>query len=978
MKGAFFLPFFLLLAAPYLSLTQELSYTHYDISDGLASSTVFCITQDRDGFIWMGTEAGVCRFDGKQFLTFTSADGLPDAEVLQMFGDSKGRVWMAPFRGSVAYYYQGKFHNPGNDKVLAAVGVRQNVRNFAEDSDGNILVQEAAALHIVHRDGRVKSYDSVEGKRIDSCSACARNKDGHFTVQIASNLFELSDTGFRWLERIPYPFENPNYMALSDSWGVWRADTNKTEIQSLVSGNAINIPFYFSMESSDSHISYSMVGDSMLYLNEFFGTLEYNLHQAVVGQRLLPARQVSRVFGDRAGNLWLTTLRSGIYRLNSAHFKMIRFPDQRFGESSITFIGPNLKGDKLILGDNHNATVQLSLPDMRVTYKNTVDYYGASRILFVHQLSANYYLYGSDAMVAVLSPAASQLKSKKWDGVKAACLVDDRRVLIGGTWGAGIFDLRSLRLTQRLWNSRISTVYCKNDTNYIGTLNGLWMLAGTKPPQYLGKTVDFLKNRIEAVTESDEGILWIASNDAGVIGYRNGKVVGEITKRQGLIGNVCHCIYLYHGILWVGTDKGLNRVQVNQPGYPVSFFNSNDGLASDNVNVVYASGSRIYVGTTTGLTYFDESKAVNGDECRLVISSITNSGRNRIGDSAAIVLPSKQNNIRFEFVAISYRSVGKITYRYRLNDLDSEWRETGDNYLAYPSLPSGEYEFQVQAVNRFGIKSEMRSIQFEVATPFWKEVWFQVVMLALFFSATWTFVAWRIRGVRKQQEQKAMQSRRMVELEHIALQSQMNPHFIFNCLNSIQQFVFDQDMIATNEYITGFARLIRATLNNSSRALISVSEEVEYLSDYLSLEKMRFKTKMDYRVLVEPGVDIQQSLLPPMLLQPYVENSVRHGLRHKKSGQGFIHIQFQKDKDHLVVIVQDNGIGRKKAMEYKTGEHIEYQSKGMSLTSARIQMLQVLYKTEIDVQVEDLKGEHGRAAGTRIVIRFPPIKEGAV
>ncbi len=514
MKGAFFLPFFLLLAAPYLSFTQELSYTHYDIADGLASSTVYCITQDRDGFIWMGTEAGVCRFDGKQFLTFTSTDGLPDAEVLQMFGDSKGRVWMAPFRGSVAYYYQGKFHNPGNDKVLAAVGVRQNVKNFAEDSDGNILVQEAAALHIVHPDGRVKSYDSVEGKGIDSCSECARNKDGHFTVQIASNLFELSDTGFRWLERIHYPYENPNYMALTDSWAVWRADVTKTEIQSLVSGKAISIPYYISMEGRDSHISYSMVGDSTLYLNEFFGTLEYNLHQAVVVQRLLPARQVSRVFGDRAGNLWLTTLRSGIYRLNSAYFKMIRFPDQQFGESSITFIGPNLKGDKLILGDNHNTTVQLSLADMRVTYKNTVDYYGANRILFVHQMDANRYLYGSDATVSVRSFSIFT-EYKKYDGIKAACVMDDGRVLIGGTWGAGIFDLRSLRLTKRLWNSRISAVYCKNDTNYIGTLNGLWMLAGTKPPQYLGETVDFLKNRIAAVTESEDGMLWVASNDGG-------------------------------------------------------------------------------------------------------------------------------------------------------------------------------------------------------------------------------------------------------------------------------------------------------------------------------------------------------------------------------------------------------------------------------------------------------------------------------
>jgi LytS/YehU family sensor histidine kinase len=208
-------------------------------------------------------------------------------------------------------------------------------------------------------------------------------------------------------------------------------------------------------------------------------------------------------------------------------------------------------------------------------------------------------------------------------------------------------------------------------------------------------------------------------------------------------------------------------------------------------------------------------------------------------------------------------------------------------------------------------------------------------------------------------------------LEHIALQSQMNPHFIFNCLNSIQQFVFDKDMMATNEYISGFARLIRATLNHSSRPFISLAEEVEYLGDYLSLEKVRFKNKMDYRITVEPELDVRRSLLPPMLLQPYVENCIRHGLRHKTSGHGIVHIHFRKEGERMVVNIRDNGIGRKKALEYRTREHIEYQSKGMSLTSARIQMIRVLYKSEIEVQVEDLQDRDGRPEGTRIQIRFP-------
>jgi LytS/YehU family sensor histidine kinase len=278
---------------------------------------------------------------------------------------------------------------------------------------------------------------------------------------------------------------------------------------------------------------------------------------------------------------------------------------------------------------------------------------------------------------------------------------------------------------------------------------------------------------------------------------------------------------------------------------------------------------------------------------------------------------------------------------------------------------------QFQAVNRFGVGSEVRAVPFEVATPFWNQLWFNLLAAAIFIAVTWLFIAWRIRRIRRQQGQKVMQSRRMAELEHIALQAQMNPHFIFNCLNSIQQFVFDKDMMATNEYISSFARLIRATLNHSSRPFISVSEEVEYLSDYLALEKMRFKDKMDYVVDTEPDIDVNRLLLPPMLLQPYVENSVRHGLRHKTSGQGYVRIHFRRQAERLLVTIRDNGIGRKRAMEYKTGEHIEYQSKGMSLTSARIQMINVLHKSQIDVSIEDLQDEAGQPEGTRIVISFP-------
>jgi LytS/YehU family sensor histidine kinase len=267
----------------------------------------------------------------------------------------------------------------------------------------------------------------------------------------------------------------------------------------------------------------------------------------------------------------------------------------------------------------------------------------------------------------------------------------------------------------------------------------------------------------------------------------------------------------------------------------------------------------------------------------------------------------------------------------------------------------------------------MLSQHFIVAIPFWKTVWFDVSVLALFVFLSWLVVTLRIKHIRRRQAEQEELHKRMAETEHMALQAQMNPHFIFNCLNSIQQYIFDQDIQVANKYLTGFAKLIRATLYNSSKPFITLAEEIAYISAYLSLEKLRFKEKMDYTVEVAPSLrkDVEDIFLPPMLIQPYVENSMRHGLRHRSEAGGYIRINVVQEDDKLTFIIEDNGIGREQAARYKTREHIEYQSKGMSLTADRIRLINTVNGGNIAVEVFDLKDQQGEACGTRVVLRFP-------
>jgi hypothetical protein len=286
---------------PCFSFAQEYSYSHYNITEGLAGSTVYSITQDKDGFIWTGTDAGVSRFDGTHFKNFTTKEGLPDIEVLQIFADSKGRIWMAPFHKSVCFYYRGKIHNEQNDPLLSRIHLKENIISFAEDAHGNILIHQRNALHLVKADGSVRQYDSLDHEAIRKCNAVSTSSSGHFLAQVGEKIIEFSAE--QCIRSMPFQFDggtNPNSLAMNSTRIAWM-DGFAYNIR-LFSRN--NIIHWLLDRTHVKHISFSLTpDDSLVYMNQSSGTLEYNVN---TGQttRYLPGIPVSRVFRDATGNLW--------------------------------------------------------------------------------------------------------------------------------------------------------------------------------------------------------------------------------------------------------------------------------------------------------------------------------------------------------------------------------------------------------------------------------------------------------------------------------------------------------------------------------------------------------------------------------------------------------------------------------------------------------------------------------------------------
>ena len=209
------------------------------------------------------------------------------------------------------------------------------------------------------------------------------------------------------------------------------------------------------------------------------------------------------------------------------------------------------------------------------------------------------------------------------------------------------------------------------------------------------------------------------------------------------------------------------------------------------------------------------------------------------------------------------------------------------------------------------------------------------------------------------------------ELEQKQLRAQMNPHFIFNCLNSIQHFVVQNDVLNANKYLTDFASLMRKTLELSEGGTITLHKEIDYLNNYLLLEQMRFGNKFIYEVSCDDSIEASSVEIPPMVVQPFVENAIRHGLRYLEGNTGILRINFTKHNDIIICEVDDNGIGRVKSQQLKTLSHIEYQSRGMELTQKRLELISKVTNSDFKIEVTDKKDEQGNSLGTKVTIKFP-------
>ena len=959
---------------------QQYSYKHYDIKDGLVGNNVYHSVQDKDGFLWFATETGISRFDGTNFKNFTTAEGLTDNEVLRLFVDAKNRVWIIPLKNELCYYYKGIIHNAHNDTVLSKMKFRNYVNGITENSNGDILFFEERGIKVLKENNDVLSKYTLRDSIFLTFGGGVNSTNEPFVylesewknaslykIKILNKNIELTKSD----DDIIFDGNKVNYCDVRNDVFIYPNNRKDHFDFSTVILNNFRNKQIDTIQLPESFNTFNIVDDSMMYFNTGNGSLAYNFKQKRYKKKFIPNETVSCTIVDNESNLWFTTLGNGIFRLNSKvnqNISLIKNAVKNSVESIYAtagevFVGTDrsgvfrFKSSKLDLQSVQSILDSLGSVIKMARYKD--DLY----ILFdfsFYKLNLNTWKIA----VVNICPVA------KWWSYKDFEIDQSGNIVFCTHSNAFTFSPATGQCAQML-HERVTAVCIADEGTYFGTLKGLKYVNKKAEVFDLGKQFPLLGRRITKLLYNNKKV-WVGTDDNGIICFNGEKIEKHLSVKTGLTGNLIRSLYAEKDNLWVGTDRGLNKINLTNTSYPViRTYTSSEGLISDMVNTVFVIKDTVYVGSASGLNYFDERLIDENSICKFKLDAISVSGTRIAFDSSEIKLKNKDNNIRFDFVAISYKSDGKINYYYKLDGVDTAWKTTTQNSLEYQTLPSGAYTMQLFAINKFGVKSETDIIKFSIEKKLIEKSWFIISAALLFISLVWLIAYFEIRRVKKAQREKLKNAEKIARLEQQALKAQMNPHFIFNCLNSIQQYVIDKDVKGANKFISGFSKLIRQTLDNSGKQSISVSEEESFLRTYLELEKSRFENKFSYKISIDDKINKDEDSLPPMLLQPYIENCIRHGIMHKTNGIGLIEINFRLEKNNLVCKITDNGIGRKAAEVLKGKQHINYQSRGTELTGQRIKMMNKNNETDIVLKTEDLYDDNNNSCGTEVSIVIP-------
>ncbi len=955
-------------------LSQYNLCRNFSVKDGLPSSEVYEMLAASNGYLWFSTDMGVSRFNGYEFKNFSTENGLPDNTVYGVYEDSKQNIWFRSISGNLSYFNNatGKICSLPCNKELVSVVKNVIVTSLYIDSRDTIWIggQDSFILKI----GPGRTAGDI--KRINLPNS------GLYVYEI--------DKGFIFGGKQPNNYlvslykKGILYMTVKNTAGFFegtRFCVKKLKDKSYYA-SINNLAFNF----NDKALNYLYENKNLIICaiedeNNDMITGTYNGVNRLTKNgyvtdksfKTLDQKIITSMCKDREKELWICTKGHGIFYIPYLNFKYYT-PETGLPESSISCLSIT---DGNVMSGHLNGNLSI-FKEQDIKKIDLINENAGEIDEVTGMLNFNEHLkfIGNTKSIFIYNGRTNGLERVIRDGSKMMIRLDDTTLVSLGFRRLHFYSIKDFHL--------INTVMLSNYTDHIykdrfGKLwicssNGLSTYNEKEGLLYLGEKDTLLASRVVDIKEGFNGLLWMATRGKGVI-IKKDKTLITIDQSKGLSGNMCRRLFLDStNVVWVGTNNGLNKITVESFDplkYSVTIYNSKSGLLTNEVNYIVKFKNELWLAHNNGISIFDPRHIKDNTTPPPVYITDVLVNEKSISLNTAD-LKHNENYLTINYNGLSFKDPGNIDYKYKLIGLDTNWIMTNYTSVKFQSLPPAEYLFVVYEKNNDGYWSDLPSVfHFTVHPAWWQTWWFKVFIILVIIGLVIAVFIYRLKIFKKRERLKMIRQTKLSNAELKALRSQMNPHFIFNAINSVQYFITNNDPASSQRYLSKFAKLIRYVVDNSKPVAIPLTKELEALNLYLDLESLRFENKFEYTIHIHDNVDVENSMIPSMLIQPYVENAIWHGLMHKET-TGKITITLESKEKALICVIEDNGIGRKKSGEVLKAKKNEFhKSVGMSITRERLDIINRKNNSNLTITITDLEDAAGNALGTKVELNLP-------
>lgn len=940
-------------------------------TENIIGSEVYSIRQDKAGYIWIAGNEGVFRYDGKQVKQYTCA-GQNGKSISDLKEDAQGRMWCKNFNGQIFYI--------AGDSLKIAVDVSKEYPTFPENAIGDNGVYYTIVGGIAHYNittGKIKRWYYPDNKKNALASNMLYARDGSIYVSVIGyGITRLSNGRFTKIEKTNAPELTPriapnrNFIFYFGNRLIMFTEVNPEReyyLSEIRNDSFIVIKKIPAILSGSRIFTVSAVGDAIwLCTQEGAVCTDATLNLKYNGLRFFRDADISNVMQDSENNYWFTSLDNGIYIV--PNIDIWQYNQSLAGISSDNVTSMYINREKDILLGYFNGVVD-RLRGGKVTHPiNPKQAVSMVRKIIADTSETKYIV--AQGITSYYEADFGRTSTIVRGGLRDACFAERGKILFASIQNAGWMLLRGNYVDSTYILKHKSARYVAYTTSdmlkWIGYSDGTYYYDSLNREHellYGGKKV-----YATALETDNKGNLWIGTVANGLMQVSNAEIISNISGNDKLNGSNVRAIYCKDSLVWVATEKGFNII--NSKTNDVSYIDWHDGLPNIETRQIYVADNVVYLATNKGLITFPaDMRTVNSIKPQIHITRLL------VNDEAwqpasQLNLKYDQNKLIIHFGTKGFTHKHQYTYSYLMKGLDTAWTENGYNtdYARFTSLPPGDYVFMVKAYNEDGgVSQNIAEIKVHVSKPFWSEWWFYIIIAIGIIAIVSSIFFLRIRAINKRNilEQEIQSS------QLAALKAQMNPHFVYNALNSIQDLVLQNDIRNANIYFSKFSTLMRKVLEASGNDKLSLQEELDVLSLYLELEKLRFGKQFEYTITTIGVADKDELTIPAMVIQPFVENALKHGLLHKE-GDKRLSIQFElkQVQRELVCTITDNGVGRKKAGEINKRRPKMHKSFAVNATKKRLELLTKYYNGKIDLQIIDL-GTEQMPAGTMVVLHLP-------